>query len=69
MRGVHIPEREPYNKLDLSKRRELSWIAGMLIGDGSTKVSRKGRFLTLKVKDRELAESVTSILQRKSLIP
>jgi len=55
VRGLHSPLNEPYNRPNLDAR-ELSWIAGMLAGDGSTKVSRKGRFLTLKVKDRELAE-------------
>ena len=31
VRGVHTPEREPYNRLDLSKRRELAWVAGMYL--------------------------------------
>ncbi len=57
VRGIHVPEREPYNVPDLSKREELAWIAGMYAGDGSIKVNRKGRFLSLKVKDRELAEA------------
>ncbi len=56
VRGLHIPEREPYNRVDSSKREELAWIAGMYVGDGSIKVSKEGRFLSLKVKDRELAE-------------
>ncbi|RLG43063.1 MAG: hypothetical protein DRO01_00160 [Thermoproteota archaeon] len=55
VRGLHSPLNEPYNRPNLDAR-ELSWIAGMLAGDGSIKVNRKGRFLTLKVKDRELAE-------------
>ncbi len=55
VRGLHSPLKEPYNRPNL-RAKELSWIAGMLAGDGSIKVNRKGRFLTLKVKDRELAE-------------
>ena len=56
VRGIHIPEREPYNRPDLSRERDLAWIAGMYVGDGSVKVNKKGRFLSLKVKDRELAK-------------
>ncbi len=56
VRGLHTPDREPYNIPDLSKRGELAWVAGVYVGDGSIKVNRKGRFLSLKVKDRELAE-------------
>ncbi len=56
VRGLHSPLNEPYNHLDTSRERDLAWIAGMLAGDGSIKVNRKGRFLALKVRDRELAE-------------
>lgn len=55
VRGIHTPEKEPYNKPDFS-RPEMAWIAGMLAGDGSIKVNKKGRFLSLKAKDRELVE-------------
>ncbi|RLG49253.1 MAG: hypothetical protein DRO00_10205 [Thermoproteota archaeon] len=55
VRGIHTPEKEPYNKPDFS-RPEIAWIAGMLAGDGSIKVNKKGRFLSLKAKDRELVE-------------
>ncbi len=39
VRGMHTPEREPYNKPDFSKP-EMAWIAGMLAGDGSIKVNK-----------------------------
>lgn len=55
IRGIHTPEREPYNRPDFS-RPEMAWIAGMYVGDGSIKVNKKGRTLTLKVRDRELVE-------------
>jgi intein-encoded DNA endonuclease-like protein len=55
VRGIHTPEREPYNKPDFSKE-EMAWIAGMYVGDGSIKVNKEGRTLTLKVRDRELVE-------------
>ena len=62
VRGLHIPEREPYNHPDMSKERELAWIAGAYAGDGSIKVNRKGRFFSLKVKDRELAKEAAKKL-------
>ncbi|HIE23844.1 MAG TPA: hypothetical protein EYP68_06410 [Candidatus Korarchaeota archaeon] len=34
----------------------MSWIAGMYLGDGSIKVNKEGRTLTLKVRDKELVE-------------
>ncbi len=55
VRGLHSPLNEPYNKPDFSKP-EMAWVAGMCVGDGSIKVNKKGRFLALKVKDRELVE-------------
>ena len=57
VRGIHSPLNEPYNHLDMSKEGDLAWIAGMYAGDGSIKTNRKGRFLSLKVKDKELAEA------------
>ncbi len=62
IRGLHIPLNEPYNHVDTSKERELAWIAGMFVGDGSIKINRKGHFLVLKVKDRELAEAAADKL-------
>ncbi len=60
--GLHTPLNEPYNHVDTSKKGELAWIAGMFVGDGSVKINRKGRFLVLKVKDRELAEAAANKL-------
>ncbi len=62
IRGLHVPEREPYNHPDMSKDKELAWIAGAYAGDGSIKVNRKGHFFSLKVKDRELAEEAVKKL-------
>ena len=62
VRGLHSPLNEPYNHIDASKKRELAWIAGAYAGDGSIKVNRKGRFLSLKVKDKELAEEAAKKL-------
>ncbi|MDK2371896.1 MAG: LAGLIDADG family homing endonuclease [Candidatus Korarchaeota archaeon] len=62
IRGLHTPLNEPYNHVDTSKESELAWIAGMFVGDGSIKINRKGHFLVLKVKDRELAEAAASKL-------
>ncbi len=62
IRGLHTPLNEPYNHVDTSKESELAWIAGMFVGDGSVKINRKGHFLVLKVKDRELAEAAANKL-------
>ncbi len=62
IRGLHTPLNEPYNHIDTSKEGELAWIAGMFVGDGSVKINRKGHFLVLKVKDRELAEAAANKL-------
>ncbi len=62
VRGLHSPLNEPYNHVDKSKEAELAWIAGMYAGDGSIRVNRKGRFLSLKVKDRDLAEEAAKKL-------
>jgi len=64
IRGLHIPEREAYNKPDFSKKDEISWLAGIFVGDGSINVSKEGKRLRLKVKDRELAEESSKVLAR-----
>ncbi|RLG39614.1 MAG: hypothetical protein DRO05_08350 [Thermoproteota archaeon] len=64
VRGIHIPEREAYNKPDFSKKEEISWLAGIFVGDGSINVSKEGKKLRLKVKDRELAEEASRVFAR-----
>ncbi len=64
VRGIHIPEREAYNKPDFSKKEEISWLAEIFAGDGTINVSKEGKKLRLKVKDRELAEEASKVFAR-----